>query len=267
MGIPRAVALQDGLVWVVGGHGTDIGIFSASGELIRTVESPDAIVAVASHHQTVLAVSTTAVYQFDPPSGTLTALGEAHGQEEIRAVAVNSTSMWLLTSQGARDRLSRYQWSNHQGLSAPEWTIEVDQLSGIVPIGMGAVLVSRKREPHSVLAIDSMGSLHSIGKPTKKLTARSLREGANGQFSLSALPISCRHAVQVITDLHSNRRTLILYDMSRRRLLRAIHVDTPMGITAVDASSDLVLGAIASGGKAEIVVYRWNWTRDMRRKL
>ena len=156
---------------------------------------------------------------------------------------------------GAGPRLVR--WVDGE-CGETDWTDTVPGVAGDasddwVSISEKGTLVSSRRFPFSWSLGDDAGSGAAVAGRIPAADA-GLYEGAwlgAGVFALDA------GFLQVLADLESDRRHLILYDASGARV-RRYEMDVAFGILATSPGSRRLL-AVRRTDRVELVTYSWTW--------
>lgn len=116
------------------------------------------------------------------------------------------------------------------------------------------------RPPHTTRVYDTVGTqLLSFAPAFGPATAITAGQPAADWASLSTLPLDCGY-LQVLADLRSDRRRLLVYDAAGR-LLRETEMDVPIGFVSSSPSGRRLV-ATRHLGTSEIVQYRWRWVGD-----
>lgn len=128
-------------------------------------------------------------------------------------------------------------------------------------VGIGGLIVTMSSRPFTALEIPLADDHPHRSIETALVDPAGLARGDfQGWQSLPLLSLD-RGYVQVLADLHSDQRILVVFgpDGSQSRVQ---HLSVPFGLISSLPASKLLLGARDLGDTVQFVLYRWQWLTD-----
>ena len=238
-----ALVGTDGRLSVLNGRGTPRAV--ASSIFVNTV--------VASGGR-YLAAGDGRVISVDPVSGRIRAALRLDDQAgRIAGLAAGPDRLWISLVSDSAAGLLAGRWRGDRII--PMRRVALPGPVSIRGTADGRLAAALVRPPHSLLVYDStLALIHRVTPPAPADTA-------DAWFTLSVIDLGCGALLQVLTDLRSDRRRLLLYRMADERLefLRMREFDQPIGFVHDVPGQPLLLGLLDGAPTRKAVLFRWSW--------
>lgn len=238
--------------------------FVPAGGVVELPGPPFPRLILASHSR-LFAAGDSVLWLLDSTNSRFSAAVTVPGGR-IVSVAVGRPYVWIAVDRDAGAEIRSYA-QGRDSLRLRQ-RIDVPTIVSLHQLGDGTVLASETRSPFSVLVFDQ--DLRTISRIESAAVAGFPQEflGAGGRPSIYALGVfhlGCGRALQVLADLKSDRRWLVLHSLARARPIRSSLVEgAPFGITQALPAARQLVGFREAPGQREIVVYRWRWVEPRR---
>ncbi len=208
----------------------------------------------------VFLLSESTLFRIAPGSEWLTPVASIdHLSSRIVSAGLREDQLWLVDSPRSRETTLRLL-SLTDGRAEHRRSVPLPGPAHVTPAA-NLVLATLVNPPFSVIAFDdALRELHRINPPIGDSIGEDLR-GRNSVFSLGLLSLDCGYVLQMLTDLRSDDRWLVLYSVGSDGLnyVRQSLVDLPIGFVHSVPSSRTLIGMIDSGSGREIVRFQWHW--------
>lgn len=248
-------------VFLIGGTGRLLFLRTIGG--LREIKHPweEPLSVLAKGMDGVLLAAGHRLFRVEKGGEEVTELRLSFSPESrIWGVVEDSTSIWIVVKKGTSFHLtvSRPDPVTKEYLTVTSMALKGP--SSLAAVRENKVLLSRQTEPFSLevweLIWDKLTLESRFIEPSQPRHNADL--GFPG-FSISAFPIGCNRALQVIGDVKSTTRWLTLFDMETGAVVRERHLSTPLGFVQALVDERVLIGAIEKPGGSDVLLARWTW--------
>ncbi len=269
LGVPLALAASDkDHVWALFQGSGRVHLLSPDGRMtpIGTVADTDFLF-IAAGWRRLLAVRREAVFGYDQERARFVPILSVDPSEgRIASLAEDEDRMWIamwnnrVTVLRVHDKRAPFEPKRRP---LREWRGTGVRLH---LVNHGSVVASRMRPPYTIDLIDSLGRDSWEAEPFFNPDADSLSPALPGHvMSVAVVPLDCGRFLQVLSDLRSDNRWLLVYSGAGPHPARSRNVVLPIGYVQAIPEERLLVGFDDSPERGRVVLQRWSWsaTRDL----